>query len=103
MKIISINDIDRQLDEKELESWIRLTRVLTHEIMNAITPITSLSDTLLQLHGDKDDDIHRGLEVIQTTSRGLIAFVESYRRFTHIPQPDFKLLYIKNYWSNRLL
>ena len=86
MKIISINDIDRQLDEKELESWIRLTRVLTHEIMNAITPITSLSDTLLQLHGDKDDDIHRGLEVIQTTSRGLIAFVESYRRFTHIPK-----------------
>lgn len=95
MKIISINDIDRQLDEKELESWIRLTRVLTHEIMNAITPITSLSDTLLQLHGDKDDDIHRGLEVIQTTSRGLIAFVESYRRFTRIPQPDFKLLYVK--------
>ncbi len=95
MKIISINDIDRQLDDKELESWIRLTRVLTHEIMNAITPITSLSDTLLQLHGDKDDDIHRGLEVIQTTSRGLIAFVESYRRFTRIPQPDFKLLYVK--------
>ncbi len=95
MRIVSINDIDRQLDEKELESWIRLTRVLTHEIMNAITPVTSLSETLLQLHGDRDDDIRRGLEVIQTTSQGLIAFVESYRRFTRIPSPELQLLYVK--------
>lgn len=95
MKIVSINDIDRQLDEKELESWIRLTRVLTHEIMNAITPVTSLSDTLLHLHGDRDDDIRHGLEVIHSTSKGLIAFVESYRSFTRIPQPELKLLYVK--------
>ncbi len=95
MRIVAINDIDRQLDEKELESWIRLTRVLTHEIMNAITPVTSLSETLLQLHGDQDDDIRRGLEVIQTTSQGLIAFVESYRRFTRIPCPEFQLVYVK--------
>ena len=95
MRIVAINDIDRQLDEKELESWIRLTRVLTHEIMNAITPVTSLSETLLQLHGDRDDDIRRGLEVIQTTSQGLISFVESYRRFTRIPCPEFQLVYVK--------
>ncbi len=95
LRIVAINDIDRQLDEKELESWIRLTRVLTHEIMNAITPVTSLSETLLQLHGDQDDDIRRGLEVIQTTSQGLIAFVESYRRFTRIPYPEFQLVYVK--------
>ena len=56
LRIIAVNDIDRELDDKELESWIRLTRVLTHEIMNAVTPVMSLSDTLLRLHGNRDDD-----------------------------------------------
>ena len=49
LRILALNDINNELDEKEIDSWIRLTRVLTHEIMNAVTPITSLSDTLLKL------------------------------------------------------
>ena len=49
LRILALNDINNELDEKEIDSWIRLTRVLTHEIMNAVTPITSLSDTLLGL------------------------------------------------------
>ncbi len=94
VRIIAINDINSELDQKEIDSWIRLTRVLTHEIMNSITPITSLSDTLLTLHGDTDPEIRDGLEVISTTGKSLIAFVESYRKFTHLPTPQPTLFYV---------
>lgn len=97
VRIIAINDINRELDEKEIDSWIRLTRVLTHEIMNSVTPITSLSETLLSMHEDIDSDIRNGLEVIGTTGKSLISFVESYRRFTHIPQPNPSLFYVEKF------
>ena len=60
VRILAINDINSELDDKEIDSWIRLTRVLTHEIMNSVTPITSLSDTLLSLHQNADDEIRNG-------------------------------------------
>lgn len=97
VRIIAINDINSELDDKEIDSWIRLTRVLTHEIMNSITPITSLSDTLLSIHGDANKDIRNGLDVISTTGKSLISFVESYRRFTHIPEPHPSLFYVKKF------
>ena len=84
------------LDDKEIESWMRLTRVLTHEIMNSVTPITSLSETLLSLHKNADKDIRSGLEVISSTGKGLIDFVESYRKFTHLPTPQPSLFYAAN-------
>lgn len=94
VRIIAINDINRELDEKEIDSWIRLTRVLTHEIMNSVTPITSLSETLLSLHGEVDSEVRNGLETISTTGKSLISFVESYRKFTHIPTPTPTLFYV---------
>lgn len=97
LRIVAINDINSELDEKEIDSWIRLTRVLTHEIMNSITPITSLSDTLLSIHEEADNDIRNGLEVISTTGKSLISFVESYRKFTHIPTPDPSLFYVQKF------
>ena len=93
MCIYALNDINSELDDKEIESWIRLTRVLTHEIMNSITPITSLSETLLSLHKNANKDIRNGLEVISSTGKGLIDFVESYRKFTHLPTPQPSLFY----------
>lgn len=92
--ILAINDINSELDDKEIDSWIRLTRVLTHEIMNSITPITSLSDTLLSIHENANSEIRNGLEVITTTGKSLISFVESYRKFTHIPTPEPSLFYV---------
>lgn len=94
LRIIAINDINNELDDKEIDSWIRLTRVLTHEIMNSVTPITSLSDTLLSIHADVNKEVRNGLEVISTTGKSLIAFVESYRKFTHIPTPQPSLFYV---------
>ena len=94
-RILALNDINNELDEKEIDSWIRLTRVLTHEIMNSVTPITSLSDTLLSLSNTKDEEIRNGLQTISATGKGLLSFVESYRRFTRIPSPEPSLFYVK--------
>lgn len=99
LRILALNDINSELDEKEIDSWIRLTRVLTHEIMNAVTPITSLSDTLLGLTEEEasKEEIKNGLQTISSTGKGLLAFVESYRKFTRIPTPEPSLFYVKSF------
>lgn len=99
LRILALNDINSELDEKEIDSWIRLTRVLTHEIMNAVTPITSLSDTLLELTEEKasKEEIRHGLQTISNTGKGLLAFIESYRKFTRIPTPEPSLFYLKEF------
>lgn len=95
LRILTLNDINSELDEKELDSWIRLIRVLTHEIMNSVTPITSLSDTLLSIAENSNEEIKNGLQTISTTGKGLLSFVESYRKFTRIPTPEPTLFYVK--------
>ena len=95
LRIFALNDINSELDEKELDSWIRLIRVLTHEIMNSVTPITSLSDTLLSITENADEELRRGLQTISSTGKGLLSFVDSYRKFTRIPTPEPGLFYVK--------
>ena len=84
-KIIALTDIAEDVDLIRMESWRRMSRVMTHEIMNALAPITSLSQTLL--NSSDAETIHRGLEVIYTTSQSLKKFVENYRSLTRIPPP----------------
>lgn len=95
IRLLVINDIENEMDEKEIDSWIRLIRVLAHEIMNSVAPITSLSDTLLDIHKNNTLSTEQirhntisGLQVISETGKGLISFVESYRKFTRIPKPE---------------
>lgn len=96
LKIITLNNIGSELDYKEMDSWIRLIRVMTHEIMNSIAPVTSLTDTLLSAFRkdepyEEDSLMQNTIEALQTinsTARGLISFVNSYRRFTGIPKPQ---------------
>lgn len=99
MKVITLNNIGNELEAKEMESWIRLIRVMTHEIMNSIAPITSLTETLLfsykmQSAEVPDDSLRRNtvdaLETISSTAKGLITFVDSYRKFTGVPTPQFR-------------
>ncbi len=92
VRIIGFNDIRGELANKETESWVKLIRVLTHEIMNTLTPIISLSQTLLPKAKGEERE---GLEVIHRTSSELIGFVENYRKFTHLPQPQPKIFYAK--------
>ena len=95
LRIIALSDINRELDEREIDSWIRLTRVLTHEIMNSLSPVTSLSETLLTLSSAQDEEMHQGLETIHTTGKGLINFVKSYRQLTRLPSPEPNLFYVE--------
>lgn len=104
IRLIVLHDINNEMDEKEIESWIKLIRVLSHEIMNSVAPITSLSDTLLTLYEDKNiDDASirgnavNGLRVISETSKGLVLFVESYRKFTRIPTPEREVFNVSDF------
>jgi two-component system, NtrC family, nitrogen regulation sensor histidine kinase NtrY len=98
--ILSVQDIKNELDEKELDSWMKLIRVLMHEIMNSITPITSLSESLSQLYSPEGAPVLpdqvtskfisttlQGLNVIKDQGKGLMSFVESYRKLTRVPDP----------------
>ena len=89
VKIVSFNNIDPQLSENQQESWSKLTRVLTHEIMNTITPIVSLSDTLNKCAQQDclDENYISALETIRTSSKGLLGFVDSYRSLTRVAAP----------------
>ena len=87
-RVISVSDINSEVNEIQIESWSKLSRILTHEIMNSLAPVTSLSDTLLHIDRPLDPDVRRGLETISATSRRLVSFVDSYRRFTRIPAPQ---------------
>ena len=92
VRIVAFSDIKGELANLEIDSWVKLIRVLTHEIMNTVTPIVSLSDTLLR-HSEGEQ--HEGLSVINRTGKELVRFVENYRRFTHVPAPQPTLFYVK--------
>lgn len=94
VRIIALSDVSHELSNQEVDSWIKLIRVLTHEIMNTITPVTSLSETLLT-RVTEDKDLEQGLETIHKTGTELLAFVNNYRRFTHVPQPQPALFYVE--------
>ena len=110
VRIIALSDVSHELSNQEIDSWIKLIRVLTHEIMNTITPVTSLSETLLKeleedMHWEgkfatcpnspKEKDLRIDLETIHKTGTELLSFVNNYRRFTHVPQPQPSLFYVE--------
>jgi len=114
LSIISVENIKNELDHKELDSWIRLTRVLNHEIVNAVTPITTLSSTFYDLfHRDgklstkniSDEmlvDTARALQNINEHGTGLMKFVNSYRQFTRLPEPAFKHIHLGDFLQKEL-
>lgn len=111
-QLVAIQDIKTELETQELESWIKLIRVLTHEIMNTVAPITSLSQTILgyfkNLNGQLPSEkiianTIKGLEVINERGTGLIGFVETYRKLTRIPQPDKKPVSVAHLFENTVM
>ncbi len=111
LTIVAIQDIRNELENKEVETWIKLIRVLTHEIMNSITPITSLSDTLMGYYTNSDVEIsaktkentRKGLEVIKERGEGLITFVNSYRKLTRISAPALKSIELQPFIEHIVL
>lgn len=97
VSIVTFNDITREMENNESESWTRLIRVLTHEIMNTVTPIASLSSALSQnLDAYDTEDVRSALGTISSSSEGLISFVQSYRSLTHIAAPVRKAFYLRD-------
>ncbi len=107
--LVMVQDIHKELDEKETDSWVRLIRVLTHEIMNTITPITSISESILKYFKTEKGSVPikefnksqiqntvKGLEVIKGQGTDLMEFVQSYRSFLSLPKPDRSLVSAQN-------
>ncbi|MEL6656355.1 MAG: ATP-binding protein [Bacteroidota bacterium] len=95
--LVSIKNIQNELEEQELVAWQKLIRILTHEIMNSVAPITSLSGTIDAMLADEEvpspstlKDIRQSVQVIQRRGEGLLAFTETYRSLTRIPPPKFR-------------
>jgi nitrogen fixation/metabolism regulation signal transduction histidine kinase len=115
--LVTLQNISSELEEKEIESWQRLIRVLTHEIMNSITPISSLTNTVNQmlfdrsgeeirlktLDSDDIDAVGKALKTVQSRSQGLLNFVEIYRNLTRIPKPNFRHFPVKELFDRNLL
>lgn len=114
VNLASLQNIRTELEEEEIEVWKKLISVLTHEIMNSVTPIKSLTNTVIKMYeksGDPeglkasahDDDILLALKTIQKRSKGLLSFVEIYRNLTKIPLPVFNKIELKNLFSEILI
>jgi len=115
-KLISIQNIQSELDEKEMEAWQNLIRVLTHEIMNSVTPISSLAatveddlnyqmknNTLDQITNEDIEDMHLALKTIHNRSDGLIKFVNDFRNLTRSPMPNLEFMEIKDLFDHILI
>ncbi|MDH4156189.1 MAG: ATP-binding protein [candidate division Zixibacteria bacterium] len=108
IKLVSMQDIGSELAEQEMDAWQKLIRVLTHEIMNSVTPIASLASTVdnlisqsganmdtagnVQISPETREDIHQASATIEKRSQGLLRFIDAYRNLTRIPKPDFKIV-----------
>ena len=113
--LVSFQDIHPELEQKEIESWQKLIRVLTHEIMNSITPISSLSETvdeILQGHEKETpttteyiedmENVRQAIITIGNRSKGLLNFVELYRNLTRIPKPNFRHFYVQDMFDRAI-
>lgn len=110
VKLVTLQNIQTELQRQELEAWQNLTKVLRHEIMNSITPISSLTSTLreildhdltkvnehYELKNEGADDLREGLDTIESRSKGLIKFIDAYREYTSLPHPTFKTIHLKD-------
>ncbi len=112
-RIISLHDIHHELEENELDSWQKLIRVLTHEIMNSIAPIVSLTDTLehfftsngkavepSKIDSETIANVIQSLQTIGERGKGLVNFVDNYRKLTRIPKPEFASFSVKAWLDN---
>ena len=107
LTLVAMQNIQSELEEKEMISWQNLIRVLTHEIMNSITPIASLASTATDLLKDNQEckvpqelnevitDVGHAVNTIEKRSQGLITFIDNYRKLTRIPKPDFRIVQVK--------
>ena len=100
--IVAMKNIQSAMERTEVDSWHKLVRVLTHEIMNSITPIISLSETLCEMANTNDsaEMLTQGLDVIHRRSQGLLTFVENYRKLTRVAMPEKTQIEVKGFFAD---
>lgn len=116
IKLVAVSDITKELDHREIDSWIKLARTLAHEIMNNIAPITTLSKVISsyfisdgqiisseKIEPNTISNTVKGLGVIEERGLSLIDFVENYRKFTKLPEPHFKKVNLSSLIDNNLV
>ena len=104
-RILVFQDIREEIDEKELAAWNTLIRILTHEIMNSVTPIASLSDSLVKMEmarQEQNADVLLGLQTIEKRSKSLLKFVEDYKKLVNIPAPVKREVHLSNYLQEQV-
>ncbi len=108
-RVITFYDIQDEIEQKEIEAWYKLIRILTHEIMNSATPLTSLTDTILMLIEQQDGeqkkpseitednikDVRSSVYTIKNRTEGILKFVDAYRKLTDIPHPELTEVSLK--------
>lgn len=116
VKLVAVSDITKELDNREVDAWVKLARTLTHEIMNNITPITTLSQVISGYFSKNDnaknleeldsktvENTVKGLKVIEERSLALMNFVENYRKFTKLPTPQSRIVNISQLVENNII
>lgn len=116
LQLVTVEDIKNELDDKETESWTKLIQVLAHEIMNTITPISSISESIIKYYKNEEGvmspahiDEHKinntvkGLEVIKDQGQDLMSFVKAYRSMLHIPTPDKTIILVQELFEKMKL
>lgn len=105
--ILTLNNINSEMQEQEMMAWRDLLAVLTHEIMNSVSPVSSLSNSLLKLlesepanETGKNDAFATGLKAIQNRSKGLLQFVEAYQKLSKVPNPVKRSIPLKPFFSD---
>jgi nitrogen fixation/metabolism regulation signal transduction histidine kinase len=115
-RVITFYDIQDEIEQKEIEAWYKLIRILTHEIMNSVTPLISLTDTILMLlenqngqqknlteiSGQNIEDVRSSVYTIKKRSEGILQFVEAYRKLTDIPHPEISKIELKDLFDSTI-
>ncbi len=109
LRLVAIHNIKNELQIRELEAWQNLTKVLRHEIMNSITPIVSMAETMQEIvendlntseNKEPVEDLKQALQTIKKRSKGIMKFVNAYREFTNIPSPTLHEITIDELFEN---
>lgn len=116
IKLFAIHDVKQEIETNEIESWQKLTRVLTHEMMNSLTPITSLAHAIKRYLVIDDEiknaqnvnnelltDVVENAEIIENRSKGLLEFIDNYRTITKLPKPKFETILVKDLLEKTVL
>lgn len=112
--LLTLSDLRSEIEQKEIDAWHKLIRILAHEVMNSVTPVVSLSETISHMLKNQDgepltpqelkqedlEDINEALQTIKRRSKGMLNFVDDYRKLTKLPAPNYEVISVKELFTD---